>query len=81
MIVGKVHPFGDGIFENKYLFVFQKDIFFKAVKLGERVSNDIVFAREKVDVRVKLFNIVEPLNYAVRSGVVSVNVEVIGMDV
>ncbi len=34
-----------------------------------------------MDVRVELYNVVEPVNKVVRSGVVSGNVEVIGMDV
>ncbi len=44
-------------------------------------SDDIVFARDKVDVRVELFNIIETANDMVRGVVVSGNVEVIGMDV
>ncbi len=69
-----VQPFGDKIFVNKHLFVFGKDRFFKAIKSREHVGNVIVFARDKVNVKIELLNIVEPLNDTIRSAVVSGNV-------
>ncbi len=48
--------------------------------LREHVGNGIVFHWNKVDIKVALFNIIKPLNDAVRSGLVSGNVEVVGMD-
>ncbi len=80
-IVSKVHPFGDGVFEGKHLFIFRKNRFFKVVKPRECISNDIVFAKDEMNIRVELFNVIEPANDTVRSGVVSGNVEMIGMEV
>ncbi len=34
-ITGKIHPFGDGVFEDKNLFVFRKDKFFKVIEPRE----------------------------------------------
>ncbi len=74
----KVHHFGDGILNNKYLFVFQE---FKAVKPRECIDNDFVFTMDKVNVRIELFDIIEPANDAVRSSIVSCNIKVVSMDV
>ncbi len=79
-VIGKVHPFRDRVFENKYLF-FKENRFFKAIKPRECVSNDIVFARDKINVRVELFNIIETANYEVRCSIVCGDVEMVGMDV
>ncbi len=76
-----VQPFGDKIFVNKHLFFFGKDRFFKAIKSREHVGNVIVFARDKVNVRVQLLNVVEPLNGAIRSGVISGIVEMVSINV
>ncbi len=78
-VIGKVHHFGDRIFKNKNLFVFGQDRFFKAIKSRECISNDIVFTRNEVYVWVELFDKIEPANEAVRSGVVSCDVEVISV--
>ncbi len=80
-VIRKVHLFGDKIFENKPLFVFVNDRFFKAIKPRECASNDIAFARDKVNERVELLIIVEPSNDAIRSVVVSGNIWMISMDV
>ncbi len=68
------------MFWNKNLFFFKQNIFFKAVKPRQCVNNNVVFAGDKVDVRVELFNIIEPVNGMIRRGVVSCNIEDIGMD-
>ena len=75
------YPFRDGIFMNKNLFVFGKDGFFKVVEPRECICNDIVFTRNEMDVRVELFNLIEPANDIVRSGIVSGNVKVVSVDV
>ncbi len=79
--IGQIHPFGDGVFEDKNLFVLKKDRFLKAVKPQECIGNDIVFTRDKVNARVELLNIVEPAIDVVRCSVVSGDVEVVSMDV
>ncbi len=79
-IISKVHSFGDGIFKNINLFVFREYRFLKAVELRECISNDVVFIRDKMDVRVELFNIVEPANDTVRHSIVSGNVKVVSVD-
>ncbi len=63
------------------MFVLKKDKFLKVVKPRECIGNDVVFARDKVNIRVELFNVIEPVNDVVRSGIVSFNVEMISMDV
>ncbi len=62
------------------MFVFKKDGFFKAIKLRECIGNDVAFTKDKMNVRVKLFNVVEPANDAVRSSIVGSDVEVVSMD-
>ncbi len=78
-IISKVHPFLDGIFKNKNLFIFREYIFFKANKPRECIGSDVVFARDKVNIRVELFDIIEPANNTVRSSIVSCNVKVISV--
>ncbi len=51
---------------------------FKVINPREHVGNDIVFFRNKVDVRV---NIVEPPTDAVRSGIICGNVEIVSVNV
>ncbi len=78
-VIGKIYPFEDRVFENKNLFVFGQDRLFKVIKLGECISNDIVFTRDKMDVWGVLFNIIEPANDTVRRGIIGCNVKVIGV--
>ncbi len=80
-LTSKVHSFGDRILQNKYLFSFRKDRFFKAVKPRQPVRNDIVFAQDKFNVRFELLIIVEPANDTVRSGVVCDNIEMFSVNV
>ncbi len=80
-IIGKVHSFGYRIFENKNMFLFRESRFVKATKPRECVGDDIVFPRNKVYRRVEFFNVVEPLNDVVRSGIFCGNIEVVSMDV
>ncbi len=75
-IIGKIHPFGDGVFEDKNLFVFRENGFFKAFNC---VSNDIVLVGYEMNIRVVLFNVIEPKNDTVTSGVVSGDVKMISM--
>ncbi len=62
-IIGKIHPFGGGIFEDKNLFVFRKYRFFKVIKPRECIDNYVIFARDKVNARVVLLNIIELANF------------------
>ncbi len=78
-IIGKVHPFGDGRFKNKNLFVFGYVRFFKAIKFRECIGNDVVFTRNEVFVWIELLNIIEPANDVVWSSIVSCDVEVISV--
>ncbi len=48
---------------------------------SECIGKDNIIARDKVNVRVALFNIIEPANDMVRSCIVSGNVKVVSMDV
>ncbi len=73
-VTSKVQLLGDRIHEDKYLLSFRKDKFFKAIKPQYYVINDIVFARDNFDVRFEFFNIVEPADDTIRSGVVCNNV-------
>ncbi len=57
------------------MFVLKKDKFLKVVKPRECIGNDVVFARDKVNVRVELLNIVEPAYDTIRCGGVNGNVE------
>ncbi len=68
-------------FLQQILVCLSKLWIFKAVKPRECVSNDIVFAGDETNVRVELFNVIEPANDTVRSGVVSGDVEMISVDV
>ncbi len=79
-IIGKDHPFGDRVFKDKNLFVLGENRLFKAIKPRECIVNDAVFTRDKVNVRVELFDVIEPANNMVMSSIVSGNVEVISMD-
>ncbi len=79
-IISKIHPFGVRVFEDKNLFVIREYRFFKAIEPRECVGI-VVFSRDKVNVRVELFNIIEPVNDAGRSSIVSCNVELVSMDV
>ncbi len=80
-VIGKVHPFKDRVFENKNLFVFRENRLLKAIKPRVCVSNDIVFVGDKVNVRFELFNVIEPVNNAVRCSIVCGDVEMVSMDV
>ncbi len=58
-IIGKIHSFCDRIFEDKNLFIFRKYRFLKVVEQRECIGNGVVFTRDKVNVRVELFNVIE----------------------
>ncbi len=63
------------------MFVFRKNIFFKAIAPRESVGDDVDFARNEVNVRIVLLNAVEPTNDAIWSGIICENVEMVSMNV
>ncbi len=66
----------NGIIWDKNLLSLGKDGLVEEDKAQKCVSNGIVFARDEVNIRVVLLNIVKPENDMIRSGDVSGNVEV-----
>ncbi len=68
------------IVENKNLLPIGKGRL-KTVKPWKCVSNDIVFARSKVNVRIVMFIIAESVYYMVLSGIVTGNDKVVSVNV
>ncbi len=65
-VIGKVHPFRDRVFEDKYLFVFRENRFFKAIKPRECVKNGVIIAGDEINAMVELFDMIEPAMIVVR---------------
>ncbi len=61
------------------MVLLRKDLQFTLVKRRQCVCNDIVFARDKVDVRIELLYTIEPENYEIGHGFVCSSVEMVGM--
>ncbi len=80
-IISKVDSFGNRIFEDKNLLSLRKDRLLELVKPRKCVNNEIVFAWNKVNIIVVLFNIFEPANDSIRSGDIHGNVTMVSMNV